>query len=136
MDCVSNRETGEHCGRQRGNTSPPIPADFDRVPRESRYPAADPHSQQDGEQQCGDQNREALSHFAAQFGLGDFVPLILGLVSFLHRGEGEGKGQQDEQDAQWQEQGGQVQPDAEDGEEGEKGEGVFGEEDEHEVMGI
>jgi hypothetical protein len=49
--------------------------------------------------------RKALSHFVSHFRLGDFTPLILGLVPFLHHGKGEGKDQQDEQNAQRQENG-------------------------------
>jgi hypothetical protein len=36
--------------------------------------------------------------------------MILGLIFFFHRGKGEGKDQQDEQNPQWKENGRQVQP--------------------------
>jgi len=133
IDRIPHRKTDKNCGNKCGCASPPCPADFDPIPHQTRYPAANPYSQEDGEQQDGTQNREALSHFASHFRLGDFTPLILSLIFFFHHGKGEDKDQKDERNPQRQEHGWQEQPNAEQGEEQEKGdwEGVFLEEGEH-----
>ncbi len=112
---------------------PALPSGLRPHSPQTRYPAADPYSQEDGEQQDSTQCRKALSHFAAHFRLGDFTPLILGLVPFLHHGKGEGKDQHDERNPQRQEHGRQEQPNTKQGEEREEGdgEGVFDEEGEH-----
>jgi len=132
-DRVPNCKTDKDRRRQRGYTSPPCPADFDPIPHQTRYPAANPYSEEDSEQQDSAQCRKALSLFAAHFRLGDFAPLVLSLIFFLHHSKGEGKDQQDERNSQWEEHGWQVQPHPEQGEEREEGdwEGVLGDEGEH-----